>query len=155
MYIWWFIFLSRSCTEYPHDNINIKWQPYPHWHGMILHPCQKWIIQVHEGSFTISVNPDNRYKDITIIDALANHYLFIVTFPYSSWMFTAFLLTCLFLCSQTDYTVSKWNQQSTLPSLNIFFFFCTGLRDPIACSILGGGIPTHNSGYESTRLCLY
>ena len=31
-------------------------------------------------------------------------------------------------------------------------FFLTGLRDPIACSILGGGIPTQNSGYKSTRL---
>ena len=35
-----------------------------------------------------------------------------------------------------------------------FFFFWTGLRDLIACSILGGGIPTQNSGYESTRLCI-
>ena len=35
-----------------------------------------------------------------------------------------------------------------------FFFFWTGLRDPIACSIVVGGIPTQNSGYESTRLCM-
>ena len=34
-----------------------------------------------------------------------------------------------------------------------FFFFSTGLRDPIACSIVGCGIPTQNSGYKSTRLC--
>ena len=33
-----------------------------------------------------------------------------------------------------------------------FFFFLTGLLDPIACSIEGGGVPTQNSGYESTRL---
>ena len=40
------------------------------------------------------------------------------------------------------------------PIRNIFFFFLwTVLRDPIACSILGGGIPTQNSGYNSTRLC--
>ena len=29
----------------------------------------------------------------------------------------------------------------------------SGLRDPIACSLLGGGIPTQNSGYGDTRLC--
>ena len=34
-----------------------------------------------------------------------------------------------------------------------FFFFCTSLRDPIACSILGGLIPSHNNGYKLTRLC--
>ena len=28
-----------------------------------------------------------------------------------------------------------------------------GLRGPIACSLLGGGIPTQNSGYGGTRLC--
>ena len=28
----------------------------------------------------------------------------------------------------------------------------TGLRDPIAFSILSGGIPTQNIGYKSTRL---
>ena len=33
-----------------------------------------------------------------------------------------------------------------------FYFFWSVLRDPIACSILGGGIPTHNSGYKSIRL---
>ena len=33
------------------------------------------------------------------------------------------------------------------------FFLCTSIRDPIACSILGGGIPTQNSGYKRTRLC--
>ena len=35
----------------------------------------------------------------------------------------------------------------------ILFFFCTGLHDPIACSLLGVGIPPHNSGYKSTRFC--
>ena len=34
-----------------------------------------------------------------------------------------------------------------------FLFFWTGLRDPIACSKLGGRILTQNSGYKSTRLC--
>ena len=34
-----------------------------------------------------------------------------------------------------------------------FFFFWTGLSDPIACSIVGGGIPTQNSDYKGTRLC--
>ena len=29
--------------------------------------------------------------------------------------------------------------------------FLTGLRDPIARSIVGGGVPTQNSGYNSTR----
>ena len=35
----------------------------------------------------------------------------------------------------------------------IFFFFWTGLCDPISCSLLGGGIPSQNSCYKSTRLC--
>ena len=35
----------------------------------------------------------------------------------------------------------------------LFFFFWVGLRDPIACSLLGGGIPSQKSGYKSTRLC--
>ena len=34
-----------------------------------------------------------------------------------------------------------------------FLFFCTGLRDPIACSLLGGGSPSQNSGYNITILC--
>ena len=34
----------------------------------------------------------------------------------------------------------------------LFFLFYTGLRDLIACSILGGGIPAQNIGYNSTRL---
>ena len=29
----------------------------------------------------------------------------------------------------------------------------TGLHDPIACSIEGGGVPTQNNGYKGTRLC--
>ena len=36
----------------------------------------------------------------------------------------------------------------------LFFFFWYGLRDPIACSLLGGGIPSQNSDYKVTRLCL-
>ena len=34
-----------------------------------------------------------------------------------------------------------------------FFIFWDGLRDPIACSLLGGGIPSQKSGYKTTRLC--
>ena len=34
-----------------------------------------------------------------------------------------------------------------------FFFFWAGLRDHIAYSLLGGGIPSQNSGYNITRLC--
>ena len=33
-----------------------------------------------------------------------------------------------------------------------FFFLWTGLPDPIESSIVGGGIPTQNSGYKSARL---
>ena len=33
-----------------------------------------------------------------------------------------------------------------------FFFFCTGMCDPIVCSLLGVGIPSQNSGYKVTRL---
>ena len=36
-----------------------------------------------------------------------------------------------------------------------FFFFWFGLRDPIACSLLGGGIPSHKNGYKVNRLCPY
>ena len=32
------------------------------------------------------------------------------------------------------------------------FSFWDGLCDPIACSLLGGGVPSHNSGYKVTRL---
>ena len=32
-------------------------------------------------------------------------------------------------------------------------FFWSGLHDHIACSLLGGGIPTQNSGYRDTRIC--
>ena len=35
------------------------------------------------------------------------------------------------------------------------FFFSAGLRDPIACSFLGGGSLSHKSGYNITRLCPY
>ena len=35
------------------------------------------------------------------------------------------------------------------------FFFWTGLCGPIAFSLLGGGVPTHNSGYMYTRLFPY
>ena len=40
---------------------------------------------------------------------------------------------------------------------DLFFilFFWSGLSDPIACSLLGGGITTQNSGYKVTRLCPY
>ena len=33
-----------------------------------------------------------------------------------------------------------------------YSFFWTGLNDPIACSLLGGGSPSQNSGYKITRL---
>ena len=36
-----------------------------------------------------------------------------------------------------------------------FYFFWSGLRDSIACSLLGGIIPSQNSGYTVTRLCTY
>ena len=36
---------------------------------------------------------------------------------------------------------------------DFLFFLWAGLRDPIACSLLSGGSPSHNSGYKSTRLC--
>ena len=35
----------------------------------------------------------------------------------------------------------------------LFFLSWSGLCDPIACSLLGGGIATQNSGYKVTRLC--
>ena len=35
----------------------------------------------------------------------------------------------------------------------MFFFFWAGPRDPIACSLLGGGIPSQKIGYKFTRLC--
>ena len=35
----------------------------------------------------------------------------------------------------------------------LLFFFGDGLRDRIACSLLGGGILSHNSSYKITRLC--
>ena len=38
-------------------------------------------------------------------------------------------------------------------ALIFFLFFWAGLRDPIVCSLLGGGILYQNSGYKSTRLC--
>ena len=36
--------------------------------------------------------------------------------------------------------------------LFFFFFFWDGLCDPIACPIVGDGIPSQNSGYKVTRL---
>ena len=43
------------------------------------------------------------------------------------------------------------------PSLHPIFvlFFWTGLRFPIECSLLGGGIPSQKSGYKGTRICTY
>ena len=37
----------------------------------------------------------------------------------------------------------------------LFFFLWVGLRDPVECSLLGGGIPAQNRGYKGTRLCLF
>ena len=42
---------------------------------------------------------------------------------------------------------------SSIPSMS-YFLFCSNLRGPISCSLLGGVIPTQNSGYGYTRLCL-
>ena len=39
--------------------------------------------------------------------------------------------------------------------IKFIFFFWAGFRDPIACSLLGSGIPAHNSGYKFTKLCPY
>ena len=39
--------------------------------------------------------------------------------------------------------------------LSHLFLFWSVLRDSIACSLLGGIIPSHNSGYKFTRLCPY
>ena len=36
---------------------------------------------------------------------------------------------------------------------DILFFFWTGLSDPIACSLLGGGSPSQNNSYKITILC--
>ena len=41
------------------------------------------------------------------------------------------------------------------PTIFSFLFFWDSLRDPIACSLLDGGIPSQNSGYKITRLCTY
>ena len=37
----------------------------------------------------------------------------------------------------------------------ISYLSWTGLRGPIACSLLGGGVPTHNRGYRDTIICPY
>ena len=37
--------------------------------------------------------------------------------------------------------------------VNSYLLFWTGLRGPIACSLLGGDVTTQNSGYRDTRLC--
>ena len=37
----------------------------------------------------------------------------------------------------------------------LLLFFLAVLRDPIACSLFGGGIPSQKSGYKITRLCTY
>ena len=36
-----------------------------------------------------------------------------------------------------------------------FLLFWTGIRVPIACSLLGGGVTTQKSGYRDTRICSY
>ena len=42
-----------------------------------------------------------------------------------------------------------------LDNSTISFLFWSGLRDYLACSLLGGIIPSQNSGYKVTRLCPY
>ena len=37
----------------------------------------------------------------------------------------------------------------------LLLLFWAGLSDPLACPLLGGGIPSQNSGYKSTRLFPY
>ena len=41
------------------------------------------------------------------------------------------------------------------PIMKPFFFFWTGIRVPIACSLLGVGSPAQNNVYRGTRLCPY
>ena len=62
-----------------------------------------------------------------------------------------------------DKTNLGWNQTKktnkavvhvTHAIINIFlFFFWTSLSDPIACSLLGVGVPAQNIGYRGTNLC--
>ena len=54
-----------------------------------------------------------------------------------------------------SYILCNYVSVGTILSLTLqsSFLFWSGLRDPIACSLLGGGIPNQNSGYKSTRLC--
>ena len=40
-----------------------------------------------------------------------------------------------------------------IKSCILFFFFWSGLREPISCSLLGGVIKYQNRGYKITRLC--
>ena len=49
----------------------------------------------------------------------------------------------------------NFSASDTMAPVFFFFFFWSSLRDPIACSLLGGGILTQNSGYKITRLCLF
>ena len=42
---------------------------------------------------------------------------------------------------------------SSIYAILFFFFFWAGIRDPISCSLLGGGIPSQNSGNNITRVC--
>ena len=58
-------------------------------------------------------------------------------------------LTTLF--SVTPYNVYQFLFLIPLPSF--FSFFWSGLRDCIACSLLGGIIPSQSSGYTVTILC--
>ena len=49
----------------------------------------------------------------------------------------------------------KWYWTHSAIVLSFFlYFFCSGLRDRIACSLLGGNITYQNSGYTVTRLWL-
>ena len=52
--------------------------------------------------------------------------------------------------------VNEQQGASAEMSADAFFFLFllwAGLRDPIECALLDGGIPSQNSGYKSTRLC--
>ena len=57
------------------------------------------------------------------------------------------------------YIINRLNNISIPKYVYFFFFFFIffwdGLGDPIALSLLGGGIPAHNSGYKVTRRCPY
>ena len=63
----------------------------------------------------------------------------------TAWIGHSFLNEYIYVCG------NALKCTSTIPFF--FFFFWDGLCDPIAFSLLGGGIPSQNIGYNVTRLC--